>query len=181
VSIENTSIVVRELLLQAARVVPRLGAAAGIFVVFWLGAVALDGGVRRIGHRRHLDADLTRLLGRLARLTMEAFGLITAIGTLGIDVKALVAGLGLTGFALGFALKDVISNSLAGILILVYKPFRRGDRIDVAGNSGRVDAIDLRYTTLGIDDGGKVLVPNATLFTNSIKVLGGGSDGGPPA
>jgi small-conductance mechanosensitive channel len=85
-------------------------------------------------------------------------------------VSALVAGLGLTGFALGFALRDVISNTLAGVLVLLYKPFRRGDRISVAGSEGVVSQIDLRYTTLVVDEETRVLVPNSTLFTNSIRV-----------
>jgi small conductance mechanosensitive channel len=169
---ENTAVVVHEIVLLGTRLVPRLAVALAIFVAFRLGAAALEAAVTRLGRRRHLDDDLIRLLGRLTRLMAAAFGFLTAIGTLGIDIKALVAGLGLTGFALGFALKDIISNSLAGILILIYKPFRRGDRIDVAGSSGQVETIDLRYTTLTIEEGGRVLVPNSTLFTNSIKVIG---------
>jgi small conductance mechanosensitive channel len=171
-TLENTSVMAHEIIVLLTRLVPRIAVAFAIFVAFRLGAAALEAAVARVGRRRHLDPDLTRLLARLTRLTLVAFGLLTAVGTLGIDVKALVAGLGLTGFALGFALKDIISNSLAGILILTYKPFGRGDRIDVAGSNGQVEAIDLRYTTLAIEDGGRVLVPNSTLFTNSIKVMG---------
>jgi small conductance mechanosensitive channel len=96
---------------------------------------------------------------------------VTATGTLGIDVKALVTGLGLTGFALGFALKDVVANTLAGVLILLYKPFRNGDHVEVAGSMGSVSDIDLRYTTLHVDEKTRVLVPNSTLFTNSIRVV----------
>jgi small conductance mechanosensitive channel len=170
-TLENTTVMIHESLVLATRLLPRLAVALAIVVGFRLGGAALEAAVTRVGRRRHLDVDLTRLLGRVTRLTLMTFGVLTAIGTLGIDVKALVAGLGLTGFALGFALKDIISNSLAGILILTYKPFRRGDRIDVAGSAGRVELIDLRYTTLTIEEGGRVLVPNSTLFTNSIKVM----------
>ena len=86
-----------------------------------------------------------------------------------VDVTALVAGLGLTGFALGFALKDLISNLLAGVLLLLYRPFQRGDHIDVAGFSGFVREIDLRYTTLEEEE--KIyLVPNSLLLSKGIKV-----------
>jgi small-conductance mechanosensitive channel len=81
-----------------------------------------------------------------------------------------VAGLGLTGFALGFALKDVLSNLLAGVLILIYRPFHRQDRVMVAGFEGTIADIDLRYTTLEAEDR-RILIPNATLFTNAISVL----------
>jgi small conductance mechanosensitive channel len=87
-----------------------------------------------------------------------------------VNVSALIAGLGLTGFALGFALKDAVSNLLAGLLILIYKPFRMGDHISVTGLEGEVVNIDLRYTTL--QAGQKTfLIPNSNLFTNPIILV----------
>jgi small-conductance mechanosensitive channel len=153
-----------------AAFLPRAAAALFTVAAFWLAAVAVGVVLRRFGVSRALDPDLSTLLGRAARATLVAFGAVTALGTLGLDVSALVAGLGLTGFALGFALRDIISNTLAGVLILLYKPFRRGDRISVAGAEGVVSEIDLRYTTLVVAEGTRVLVPNSTLFTNSIRV-----------
>jgi small conductance mechanosensitive channel len=153
------------------QVLPRGGVALGLLLIFWVAALLLERGVSRVGRRRDLNLDLTHMLGRLARLALVAFGVVTAVGTLGIDVKALVAGLGLTGFALGFALKDIIANLLAGILVLFYKPFGRDDQIEVAGTSGRVDGINMRYTILAAGDGTRVLVPNSILFTNSIRVI----------
>jgi small-conductance mechanosensitive channel len=81
-----------------------------------------------------------------------------------------VAGLGLTGFALGFALKDSISNLLSGVLILLYRPFQTGNRIRISGYEGTVISIDLRYTELE-SDGNKVLIPNSKLFTDPVTVL----------
>ena len=102
------------------------------------------------------------------------FGAVTALGTAGVDVAALVAGLGLTGFALGFAFKDIISNVLSGILIIVYKPFDYDDHIKVSSFEGTVTSIDLRYTQLEAD-GRKIFVPNSMLFTNAITVGKGDS------
>jgi small-conductance mechanosensitive channel len=96
-------------------------------------------------------------------------GLITGLGTVGIDISALIAGLGLTGLAIGIALKDVVSNSIAGIMILIYKPFQRHDQITVTGLEGSVVQIDLRFTTLETADQ-RILIPNANLLTNSIIV-----------
>jgi small conductance mechanosensitive channel len=155
-----------ELVLLAPRLVSGLAALAG----FWLLGRIVAGVLTRVAAAEALDPDLTRLLGRSIRIAALAFGIVTALGTVGLDVKALVTGLGLTGFALGFALRDIIANVLAGILILFYKPFRRGDRISVAGSDGVITEIDLRYTILTVDDTTRVLVPNQTLFTNSIRV-----------
>ena len=140
-----------------------------VFAAFWLGSVGAERLICRLGKARSIDAGLTRLLGRSAKVGLLLFGAVTALGTLGVDVTALVAGLGLTGFALGFALKDIISNVLAGILVIIYKPFQPGDQIAVSSFSGRVAEIDLRYTTLEAD-GKKVFVPNAMVFSNAVTV-----------
>jgi small-conductance mechanosensitive channel len=134
-------------------------------VAFLMGAAA-----RRWGSRLRLDESLRDLFVRLARLITLVIGAITALGTIGIDVSALVAGLGLTSFALGFALQDVIRNVLAGILILMYRPFRRGNYIVVGGREGIVTDIDLRYTTLQVETH-RILIPNANMFTEAITVL----------
>jgi small conductance mechanosensitive channel len=150
--------------------VPRAGAALLTLAGFWVAGRIADTLLRRFGRGRMLDPDLTVLVGRAARAALVSFGAVTALGTLGLDIRALIAGLGLTGFALGFALRDIISNTLAGVLILLHRPFHRGDRISVAGEQGIVSEIDLRYTTLQLDAGTRVLVPNSTLFTNTIRV-----------
>lgn len=82
----------------------------------------------------------------------------------------MVGGLGLTGFALGFALRDAVSNLIAGLLILLYQPFGHGDKIKVGGNSGTVIDINFRYTVLRTDDGTIVHVPNGTMFSNPVAV-----------
>ena len=109
------------------------------------------------------------LIGSVVKIGLILLGFISAFGTLGIDVSAMVAGLGLTGFALGFALKDALSNLLAGVLILFYQPFKCGDHIEVAGCKGKVINIDLRYTTLESDEA-EYLIPNSTCFKNWIAI-----------
>ena len=113
---------------------------------------------------------MTSLLARTSKVALVIFGIITALGTVGINVSALVAGLGLTGFALGFALKDALSNLLAGVLILSYRPFRQGDRIEMSGYQGTVANIDFRYTTLQTEEK-TILLPNSNLFTNAVVVF----------
>ena len=118
---------------------------------------------------KHLNPAIVRLLGRTAKNLLILLGLITALGTLGADVSAMVAGLGLTGFALGFALKDILSNLISGILILLYEPFKLNDSIVVDKYEGKVVDINLRYTTIS-QAGNDVLVPNSFLFSKPIKV-----------
>lgn len=143
-----------------------------ILLVFWFAANMLRRFILRVGEKARVNADVQVLLASTGRLSVLAIGLVTASSRLGIDVSALVAGLGLTGFAVGFALKDIISNWMAGILILVYEPFRRGDYVSIAnapGLEGAVVAIDFRYTSLQTDEQ-IVLVPNSNLFIKEIIV-----------
>jgi len=111
---------------------PVLGISLLIFLAFWLVAVIFQKVVQRLGKRAGLNPDIVGLLDRVVKAGIIIFGIVTALGTAQVNVSALVASLGLTGFALGFALKDALSNTLAGILILIYHPFRRGDHIVTA-------------------------------------------------
>ncbi|HWP59448.1 MAG TPA: mechanosensitive ion channel domain-containing protein [Candidatus Acidoferrales bacterium] len=148
---------------------PRVGASILVFFVLWGAGLFAERVINRLGSRAAGSPEVIALLARTAKVVLVVIGLITALGTVGIDVSGLVAGLGLTGFAMGFALRDALSNVLAGILILSYRPFRHGDRIEVGGLQGVVRGVDLRYTTLYAEDK-KILLPNATLFTNTVVV-----------
>ncbi len=160
----------QHLLNEAILWMPRVVGVVVILVVFYILAKMVKRIITNTTKRLKLDSNLTSLLARTSNVTLLIFGFVTALGTLGINVSALVAGLGLTGFALGFALKDTISNLLSGILILLYRPFAIGNRIKISGYEGIVISIDLRYTELD-SEGNKVLIPNSKLFTDPITVL----------
>lgn len=141
-----------------------------IFVIFVVGARILQRLTLRSSTLAPVDTATVELLGSAAKMIVIGFGIVTALGTMGINVGGLVAGLGLTGFALGFALKDIVSNLVGGLLVLIYKPFQRHDIIAVAGQAGRVREINLRYTRVEDSDGTVILIPNAKLFSEIIRV-----------
>lgn len=148
---------------------PKLVSSLLILFGFWIISLIARRIIRRLGKRSHLDPDIINLIRQVATAALFILGITVALGTMGVDVSAIVAGLGLTGFALGFALKDVLSNLLSGVLVLIYRPIVRGDWITVSGLEGTVITIDLRYTTLETAEN-RVLLPNSTLFTNPITV-----------
>jgi small conductance mechanosensitive channel len=159
-----------ELIRDATVFSSKLGASILIFGAFWLGSLLLKKIICAVGRGTEPGRqDMLNLVGQIAKGGLLTFGTVTALGTAGVNVSALVAGLGLTGFALGFAFRDALSNVLAGFLIMIYRPFRRGDRIAVVGCEGTVTQIDLRYTTLAGDQV-QFLIPNSTLFTNTISL-----------
>ena len=142
-----------------------------VFFAFWLCSVVVRNIFFRIGCRTESNSRyFLKVVGRTLSLTILLFGGITALGTMGINVSALVAGLGLTGFALGFGLKDILANLVSGLLILLYRPFSLNEQISVAGMEGCVTEIDLRYTRL--ENAGKAyLIPNSMMITNTIMLV----------
>ena len=162
--------IIKMLLDETTLWVPRVGGVVVIILGFFVLSKLLKSAITKGCGRLNLDTNLTSLIARTSSLFIIIFGFVTALGTIGINVSALVAGLGLTGFALGFALKDTISNLLSGVLILLYQPFKIGNTIRVSGYEGEVVSIDLRYTELN-SEGNKILIPNSKLFTDPITVL----------
>ena len=148
---------------------PQLVSALCLFIGFYIAGLVVKKVINSLSLTKHLNPAIVSLLGRTAKNLLTLLGLITALGTLGVDVSAMVAGLGLTGFALGFALKDILSNLISGILILLYEPFKLNDSIVVDKYEGKVVDINLRYTTIS-QAGNDVLVPNSFLFSKPISV-----------
>ena len=122
-----------------------------------------------IGRFNKQNQYIAKAVSKTINVTILVIGIITAMGTWGIDVRTLIASLGLTGFAIGFALKDILSNIASGVLLLLYRPFSVGDKINVFGVEGEVINIDMRYTTLKSE--GKInLIPNSKLLTEKITI-----------
>ena len=108
-----------------------------------------------------------KLMGSTSNIVLIIMGVVTALGTLGIDISAIVASLGLTGFAIGFAFKDALSNYLAGIMVILYRPYDIGDNVNITGCEGKITEIDLRYTTIE-NDGEIHMVPNSVCLSKTI-------------
>ena len=159
----------REALSQAIVWMPTFLVAFGLLILFMVLSRVAHFGVLRVVSRTRAHGPLGELLASIARIGLLVLGFVTALGTLGVNIMGIVAGLGLTGFALGFALKDSIANVLAGVLILLYRPFEPGDRIDIGGLAGRVTHVNLRYTELESETE-RVLVPNSKMLTDPIRV-----------
>jgi small-conductance mechanosensitive channel len=154
-----------------AEFMPKLILASSMLLVCCVIALIVGGIIRHIGKVVSEERkDILNLLARIIRITIIVLGVVTALGTLGVNIMPIVTGLGLTGFALGFAFKDALSNTLAGVMVILYRPFIRGDMISVAGYQGVVIKIDLRYTTVDTD-GKCFLIPNTALLTNTITIF----------
>lgn len=150
-----------------------LHAIAALIISYIVGSLASKGLTKMMKPNAE-NAPIIELLSNSLKNIIIGFGCISALSSFGINVQSLIAGLGLTGFALGFAFKDALSNIIAGVFLLLYRPFKIGDYVKLAVSKTLVDegvvvGIDLRYTKLETETEIS-LVPNSAFFVNSIVI-----------
>ena len=112
---------------------------------------------------------LQRMILLIVRNTVLAIGILIGLAQIGISLGPLLAGLGVIGFIVGFALQDTLSNFAAGLLILVYRPFDVGDLVEAGGVSGLVSHMSLVNTTILTLDNQTIIVPNGKIWGDVIK------------
>jgi small conductance mechanosensitive channel len=147
---------------------PAILAAVVVLLITWFAGRLTFSITRRVLARRSTAGHVDVLVARLARVCVVALGSVVALGLMGVDLTALAASLGLAGLTLGFALRDVLSNSMSGIMLLVQRPFGIGDTISVAGYEGVVEDVRVRDTVLRTPDGRIAFVPNTTVFNDVV-------------
>jgi small-conductance mechanosensitive channel len=148
---------------------PKFLGAILIFVLFWIVGAILGRVIKGVTRKAKFDDVVSRVLGDFVRVTILVVGLITALGTIGIDVSALVTGVGLVSLALGLALQPIVGNAVSGMLILIYRPFRLGDTIKALDNEGKVINITLRSVTLQ-GENKEILIPNISVLSNVVII-----------
>jgi small conductance mechanosensitive channel len=110
--------------------------------------------------RGEFEPPVRMLAGRLAFLAMIVFAAVIALSNLGFNIMALLTGVGVLGVGVSLATQGVLSNVVAGLTIIFTKPFRVGEYVDVIGEYGQVDKIELMATTLAHGDRSRVIIPN---------------------
>jgi small conductance mechanosensitive channel len=151
---------------------PYLIAATVVVLVFFILARLTRRGIVAAGRRSAMDVSVAGMLARLAGSALLGLGIL--IGAVVVFPSFhpgdLIAGLGITSIVLGFALKDILQNLFAGVLLLMQKPFRAGDQIRVKDFEGQVEEITLRATHLKTYDGERVLLPNGDVYGSAVLV-----------
>ena len=117
---------------------------------------------------RNIDLTVQRFVRNLIKYTLNIILVIILIGILGIQTTSFAAILAAAGFAIGMAMKDNLGNFAGGVMLLINKPFKIGDRIVAQGQDGIVSEIGILYTVLNTSDGRVVYQPNGPLSTGSI-------------
>lgn len=152
-----------------------LSSGIGLFIGLWIVGHLLEKSILSMNKQKNYNPAVISLLATGAKRICILIGFISIAGSFGVDIRGILAGLGLTGFALGFALKDLLANTIAGIFILLYRPFKIGQEIKIQTSKstfdqGKVFAIDLRYTKVENEEE-TILIPNSVIFTTSISII----------
>lgn len=146
------------------RSLPLIGIGLLIVLAGVLLARGVGRGTARAVTRAGGDQVVVNLTERLARLLMVLAAVLLALSVAGVPVGAALAGVGIAGLAIAFALQSILENFVAGVLLIIRKPITHGEQVRIGEHEGTVDDIDLRVTRLIDYDGEQVIIPNGEVF-----------------
>ncbi|EKQ7208656.1 small-conductance mechanosensitive channel MscS [Citrobacter freundii] len=155
----------QELLLSYA---VNIVAAIAIVIIGMIVARIVSNTVNRLMLARKIDATVADFLSALVRYGIIAFTLIAALGRVGVQTASVIAVLGAAGLAVGLALQGSLSNLAAGVLLVMFRPFRAGEYVDLGGVAGTVLNVQIFSTTMRTMDGKIVVIPNGKIIAGNI-------------
>ena len=159
---------VRQLVRSTLNNLPSFLGALVVIGLTWLAAMLVRRVAKLWAEQTEGDRSTEILIGRLGYGSVWVLGSIVALGILGLNFATLLGTLGLTSVAIGFSLKDVLSNYISGVILLAARPFRLNDEVVIGEYEGTVIQVKLRTTTIQTYDGRKVFIPNQSVFNRSI-------------
>lgn len=143
-------------------------AALAIIIVGLIIARMISNAVNRLMISRKIDATVADFLSALVRYGIIAFTLIAALGRVGVQTASVIAVLGAAGLAVGLALQGSLSNLAAGVLLVMFRPFRAGEYVDLGGVAGTVLSVQIFSTTMRTADGKIIVIPNGKIIAGNI-------------
>ncbi|MBS0195462.1 MAG: mechanosensitive ion channel family protein [Planctomycetes bacterium] len=142
-------------------------------IVFFIAAYIMSGWLShwllRALIKAHVEATIAKFLATLCRWGLVVMSTVACLGMFGVNVAAFAAVLGAVGLAIGLALQGSLSNLAAGVMLMLFRPFKVGDAVSVAGQSGIVDEIELFSTRLDTADNRRIIIPNSTAFNAIVE------------
>jgi small conductance mechanosensitive channel len=148
----------------------KLASALAIIIIgFWIAGMITKAVKKMMARSPNVDETLSNFLGSIVSWILKALVLITAAGTLGIEATSFVAILGAATLAIGLALQGTLGNVAAGVMLMLFRPYKLGDYVEVAGNEGVVDDVNIFTTNLATIDNVKVIIANGEAWGSTIK------------
>ncbi|WP_372793943.1 mechanosensitive ion channel family protein [Pontiella sp.] len=138
-----------------------------LIIGMWI-AKMIKGGVVKLMQKREVDPTLTSFLASLLHVALKAFVIIAALEKLNVKTASFIAIIGAAGLAIGLALQGSLANFAAGVLMIIFKPFKVGDVVDAGGSVGSVLEIGIFTTIMKSPDNKKIIVPNSQVTGGTI-------------
>jgi small conductance mechanosensitive channel len=141
-----------------------------LVVTFWVAGWLAGVARRALGrvHRKNPDPTLESFIASLVRYAVVAVGLVAVLQQVGVQATSIIAVLGAASLAIGLALQGALSNVAAGVMILLFRPYKVGDVIETSTRNGTVKSLDLLFTEIATPDNVKVMIPNSKVFGDVI-------------
>jgi len=139
--------------------------------IFYIGRIVVSvviKVVKKLMLARAMDAILISFLTSILRLVLLLFVVIAALSQLGIDTTSLVALLGAAGLAIGLSLQGSLSNLASGVMLIIFRPFTKGDFVEAGGATGVIEKINIFTTTMTTPDNKEVIIPNGAILGGNI-------------
>lgn len=143
---------------------PRVVGALLFVIVAWIVSSWLSRMVLRGLDRAKVDVTLAKFLSNIVRWALIAVAAVAGLGIFGVQTASFAAVIGSAGLAIGLAMQGSLSNLAAGVMLLLFRPFRVGDVVMVAGQVGKVDEIELFSTHIDTPDNRRIIIPNGQVF-----------------
>ncbi len=147
------------------------GSIVGAILLFILGRIAISivvNIVRKLMDRSKVDGTLSSFVVAITKIGLLAFLVIAILEMLGIQTASFVVILGAAGLAIGFALQGSLSNFAAGVMLIIFRPFKAGDYVEAGGMSGTIESVDVFVTKMKSPDNRAVIVPNSQITSAPI-------------
>ncbi|AGP45893.1 Small-conductance mechanosensitive channel [Serratia plymuthica] len=155
----------QDLLIQYA---VNIVAAIVILIIGSIIARVIGNALNRVMKLRGIDATVADFLSAIVRYGVLAFTFIAVLGRIGVQTTSVIAVLGAAGLAVGLALQGSLSNFAAGVLLVIFRPLRVGEYVDLGGVAGTVDQVQIFSTTLRTADNKTIVVPNGKIIAGNI-------------
>ncbi|UUW17613.1 small-conductance mechanosensitive channel MscS [Serratia ureilytica] len=155
----------QDLLIQYA---VNIVAAIVILIIGSIVARVVGNALNRVMKLRGIDATVADFLAAIVRYGVLAFTFIAVLGRVGVQTTSVIAVLGAAGLAVGLALQGSLSNFAAGVLLVIFRPLRVGEYVDLGGVAGTVDQVQIFSTTLRTADNKTIVVPNGKIIAGNI-------------
>ena len=148
-----------------------LAALAILIIGFWISGKASNLVKRLLNRTKHFDEMLKGFFGSIARYFVLTITLLAVLSQFGVQTTSLVAVIGAASLAIGLALQGTLSNLAAGVMLLIFRPFRIGQHVQVGGNDGVVKELSLFWTEIVTAENVQVIVPNGSVWGQPLKNL----------